>query len=210
MSALSLLNEFRPLFRMLEEPLHRSPAYFAPLARQAAIPRFGGLAGFNGPAVQLSDEGSAFTVEAELPGVRREDLNVSIGENGRRLTIRGSRATRSSQAPSHEAPANADAAATTEPASGMSARSPVQSSSLIFSVDAASSSVPTTAKSTDVSAPTPVTPTAPTPESSFTFSRTLWLPEVVDAAKVTAQLKDGMLTLTIPKAEAAQVDVVVM
>jgi HSP20 family molecular chaperone IbpA len=86
----------------------------------------------------------------------------------------------------------------------------MQVSSLTFSVDTASSSTPTTAKSSDVTAPTPATHTTPTPESSFTFSRTLWLPEVVDAAKVTAQLKDGMLTLTIPKAEAAQVDVVVM
>jgi HSP20 family molecular chaperone IbpA len=207
MSALSLLNEFRPLFRMLEEPLHRSSPYYAPLARQAAIPRFGGLAGFNGPAVQLLDEGSVFTVEAELPGVRREDLNVSIGENGRQLTIRGSRATRFSQAESHERPAKVDAAVTTEPASGMPVCSPLQSASLTCSLDASLSSTSPTAKSTDVAASTPA---APTPESSFTFSRTLWLPEVVDAAKVTAQLKDGMLTLTIPKAEAAQVDVVVM
>jgi HSP20 family molecular chaperone IbpA len=42
-------------------------------------------------------------------------------------------------------------------------------------------------------------------ERSFTgssrFSRTVWLPRPADAAKVKAKLTDGILTLTIPKAE---------
>lgn len=33
------------------------------------------------------------------------------------------------------------------------------------------------------------------------FSRTVWLPQVVDENKVSAKLADGVLTLTIPKAD---------
>jgi HSP20 family molecular chaperone IbpA len=33
------------------------------------------------------------------------------------------------------------------------------------------------------------------------FSRTIWLPRPVDPNKVSAKLQDGILTLTIPKAE---------
>lgn len=37
--------------------------------------------------------------------------------------------------------------------------------------------------------------------SNAMFSRTVWLPKAVDAAGVTAELKDGVLTVSIPKAE---------
>ena len=33
------------------------------------------------------------------------------------------------------------------------------------------------------------------------FSRTVWLPRPVDASKVSAKLNDGILTVTVPKAE---------
>lgn len=36
------------------------------------------------------------------------------------------------------------------------------------------------------------------------FQRTIRLPEAVDAAKVDASLKDGILTLSVPKAEEAR------
>lgn len=41
------------------------------------------------PNVHLSDEGDHYFVEAEVPGIRKENLDVSIGDNGRSLTIRG-------------------------------------------------------------------------------------------------------------------------
>lgn len=36
---------------------------------------------------------------------------------------------------------------------------------------------------------------------SASFSRTVWLPRPVDGANIKAKLLDGVLTLTIPKAE---------
>ncbi|HRF91211.1 MAG TPA: Hsp20 family protein, partial [Desulfobacter postgatei] len=40
--------------------------------------------------------------------------------------------------------------------------------------------------------------------SSTTFSRSFTLPDEVDAEKVDATLKDGILYLTLPKSEAAK------
>jgi len=40
--------------------------------------------------------------------------------------------------------------------------------------------------------------------TSGTFSRSLRLPVEVDAEKVSAEMKDGVLTVTLPKAEAAK------
>lgn len=40
--------------------------------------------------------------------------------------------------------------------------------------------------------------------SSTTFSRSFTLPDEVDAEKVDAALKDGILYLTLPKSEAAK------
>lgn len=37
--------------------------------------------------------------------------------------------------------------------------------------------------------------------SSSTFTRTVWLPRPVDGESVSAKLLDGVLTLTIPKAD---------
>ncbi|WP_028317973.1 Hsp20/alpha crystallin family protein [Desulfobulbus elongatus] len=43
-----------------------------------------------------------------------------------------------------------------------------------------------------------------TERPATTFSRSFTLPYEVDAAKVTATLKDGLLTMTLPKSEAAK------
>ncbi|KAG2362160.1 HSP20-like chaperone [Suillus spraguei] len=37
--------------------------------------------------------------------------------------------------------------------------------------------------------------------SSATFIRTVWLPRPIDSSKVSAKLQDGILTMTVPKAE---------
>lgn len=39
---------------------------------------------------------------------------------------------------------------------------------------------------------------------SSIFSRTVWLPEPVESTQVTAKLEDGVLTVTVPKADAKQ------
>ncbi|HTJ00778.1 MAG TPA: Hsp20/alpha crystallin family protein [Dongiaceae bacterium] len=117
----------------------------APLARTAQV--FGGWA----PALDLYEDKDSFIIKAELPGVKKEDVKVSL-ENGT-LTISGER---ESEVKAEEAEAHHV-------------------------------------------------------ERYFgRFQRSLSLPTTVAADKVKAQYKDGVLTVTLPKTEAAkpkQIDV---
>lgn len=41
------------------------------------------------PAIDVSEDGNNYIVEAELPGVKKEDVDVRIGDGGRSVTIEG-------------------------------------------------------------------------------------------------------------------------
>lgn len=41
------------------------------------------------PAVDISEEGGNYILEAELPGVKKENVQVRIGDGGRSVTIEG-------------------------------------------------------------------------------------------------------------------------
>ncbi|KAG8860266.1 hypothetical protein FRB91_004054 [Serendipita sp. 411] len=41
-------------------------------------------------SLDMVDKGDTFSIEADLPGVKKENLNVRIGDNGRSLVIEGS------------------------------------------------------------------------------------------------------------------------
>ncbi len=88
-----LLNEFRPLFRMFDEPFARSPAAFSrsPFFDEA----FTGFPRFSRPAIDVREEGNSYIVEADLPGVQKENVEVSVGDGGRSVTIEGKIVTRS-------------------------------------------------------------------------------------------------------------------
>ncbi|HOB73971.1 MAG TPA: Hsp20/alpha crystallin family protein [Phycisphaerae bacterium] len=96
------------------------------------------------PAVNVWEDGNNLFLEAELPGVAREDLEISAA--GNELTIRGR-------------------------------RNPCQGENLVYHRQ----------------------------ERGYgEFSRVLTLPVEVDTDKIEATLRDGVLTLTLPKAEAAK------
>ena len=97
------------------------------------------------PSIDMIDKDDHVLVRAEIPGVNKDDLNVSISENV--LTIKGDT--------KHEE----------KKESGDYFRQEI---------------------------------------SRTSFSRSITLPVAVDAAKVTATLNDGMLEVTIGKAEAAK------
>ncbi|KAF9783444.1 HSP20-like chaperone [Thelephora terrestris] len=114
----NFLREFRPLFRMLEDPfLGRAPVAYSGRGRSVFDDPLLGLAqsGLR-PAVDVAEEGNSYIIEAELPGVRKEDINVEIGENGRSVTIQGKivRRARQQEQPIIDAPANAEAQASSE------------------------------------------------------------------------------------------------
>ena len=109
----NFFREFRPLFRVLEDPFFgRAPFAYNGRGRSVFDDPFFGLArsGLH-PAVDVAEEGNSYIIEAELPGVRKEDINVEVGDNGRSVTIQGKivRRPRQQEQPNSEASANGEA-----------------------------------------------------------------------------------------------------
>lgn len=105
---------------------------------------YGWRFGDGSPRTNLYDNGDAFEIRAEVPGLSKEDLNIRI--QGNYLELGGAR----------------------------------------------KSDAPEGCKSHRVE------------RGAFSFTRSLTLPADVDVEKVDATLKDGILTLSLPKAEAAK------
>jgi HSP20 family protein len=100
------------------------------------------------PAMDVAERGDAYVVQAELPGLSPEQVDVSFEKNV--LTIRGTK------------PASFDSSTDGE--------------LRIFAAERVSGS----------------------------FERSVRLPEFVDADRISANFANGLLTITVPKAEAAQ------
>ncbi|KAG8925531.1 hypothetical protein FRC02_009610 [Tulasnella sp. 418] len=171
--SLSLFNELRPLFRLLEDP------FLSPFSTQVPSHHHQHRHNSNNllnalrqPAIDVSEEDHRYIIEAELPGVKKENINVFVGDNGRSVTIEGRDYAKSSEsaAPSDEAE-NKEATPATP--SNETAVQKSSQSNLISSER----------------------------RSRTQFTRTVWLPRAVDGTKVSAKLVDGILTLDIPKME---------
>jgi HSP20 family protein len=100
------------------------------------------------PPVDIYETESAFVVEADLPGVHEENVNIQFDRNA--LTISG---TRAATLPARE-----------------------KAQLRVFSAE----------------------------RLSGTFSRSVRLPEHVDAEKIEASFSNGVLTVTVPKAAGAR------
>ncbi|KZT34365.1 HSP20-like chaperone [Sistotremastrum suecicum HHB10207 ss-3] len=169
----NLFNEFRPLFRLLEEPFTH-PA-FVPYSRRLGL----GDSFLNSqmfrPSVDVSEEGKTYVVEAELPGVKKENIDVRIGANGQSVTIEGHINSRLRNSTGDTSPEVDTAKAT-----GGEEQTSI--------VPAETSNQISTER----------------PFAGTRFTRTVWLPRPVDATKVSAKLEDGILTLRVPRAEDQQ------
>jgi HSP20 family molecular chaperone IbpA len=84
-----LFNEFRPLFRLLEEPLSGRFGAFGIPSRSIFDDPFFTAPRLARPAVDIAEDGNHYVVETELPGVKKEDVEVRIGDGGRSITIEG-------------------------------------------------------------------------------------------------------------------------
>lgn len=100
------------------------------------------------PAMDVAEKHDAYVVQAELPGLAPDQVDVSFEKNV--LTIRGTK------------PASFDSKSDGE--------------LRIFAAERVSGS----------------------------FERSVRLPEFVDAERISASFNNGLLTITVPKAEAAQ------
>ncbi|KZP17986.1 hypothetical protein FIBSPDRAFT_864384, partial [Athelia psychrophila] len=79
-----LFNDMYPLFRLLEEPLNRQAAFHAhPSRRSVYDDPFSHPSNTLRPTLDVTEQGNDYIVEAELPGVKKENLEVRIGDSGR-------------------------------------------------------------------------------------------------------------------------------
>ncbi|THH01575.1 hypothetical protein EW026_g1164 [Hermanssonia centrifuga] len=109
--ARQFFREFRPFFHMLEEPLGRSPAYMGfPRNRSLLDDPFFRHPESLRPAVDVTEHGDNYVVEAEVPGVKKENLQVRVGDGGRSVTIEGNVVERRGVGAGAEATQSADAA----------------------------------------------------------------------------------------------------
>ncbi len=138
-----MLNDFAPLFRLHDDMNRMFEGFFedAPALRPYAATY---------PALNAWEQGDAAFVEAELPGLTMDDVEVYV--TGNELTIAGRRNIGEQDREPHLQGANWHRR---ERAQGR-------------------------------------------------FSRSITLPWDIDADKVEARLVDGVLTVTLPKAEHAR------
>ncbi len=97
------------------------------------------------PSFDIRETPEAYVFEADLPGIRREDVEINL--TGNRITITGKREARTRKENEN-----------------------------VFILE----------------------------RSNGSFTRSFNLPDGVDAGKVAADLKDGVLTLTLPKVPEVQ------
>jgi HSP20 family protein len=129
-------------FAQLREQVDRQ---FGDFMNQGGLPGLANRAfGRQFPAINVWDEGEALVAEAELPGLKHEELDISVV--GSELTIKGERKPVTEEGMSYHRRERGTGA----------------------------------------------------------FTRVLRLPVEVDAERVEATLRDGVLTIRMPKAEAAK------
>ncbi|KAG9045208.1 hypothetical protein FS837_006822 [Tulasnella sp. UAMH 9824] len=193
-----LFNEFRPFFRMFDDAAFR-PFAVQPSRRFRAHEfedpfesLFSRSSPFGGRTarVDLKEEGNNYVIEAEVPGVKKENLDVTVGDHGRSITIEGRVFGRS--ADSQQPQSAGDATNASESAASQAVEGGASSSS---------STVLTQQQQggTEVSTNVGGQHQQPQWETRSSFSRTIWLPRPVDSSKVSGKLEDGVLRLEIPK-----------
>ncbi|KAG8927533.1 hypothetical protein FRC00_002063 [Tulasnella sp. 408] len=202
----ALFNEFRPVFQMLDEPFFADP--FAIVPQRHNSQTNSRVSPWNKitrtPHVHLNDEADKFVIEAEVPGVPKENLDVSIGDNGRSVTIKGATFSSSEEVTEEKAKETEEPKAATESQASEEASGdkPATAEGTDLNHSDASPAtkapgVPDTSKETTDTKKEPQT--QPRWSTRSSFERKIWLPKPVDAQKVAARLENGILTLEVPK-----------
>lgn len=171
--AMSLSLFFPPEFRSVVRSLEDSANHGLPLARGPISfdPR---LSRNTTPAIDVTESATGYQVLAELPGVKKSDVELIVGDNGRSLTIRGQVSGRS----------RAEASVDGEEVQTETARS-------VSPDESESKSCPKSATKHLYSERTY------TPNTKFL--RTIQFPRAVDPNQVKATMADGVLCVTLAR-----------
>jgi len=132
------------------------------------------------PNVELHEEHDSYVVEAEVPGYKKEDIQVHVGDNGRSITISGT-VTKGQQS-------RAEPRAQAQPDGSSGSQAQQQSNKGDTAVS----------KNNENRINTSTAHGSSFLRSSW-FSRTVWLPRPVNGKAVSAKLDHGVLTLRVPK-----------
>lgn len=139
------------------------------------------------PRVDVRDRGPEVVIEADLPGVRREDLSIRFDSGT--LIVEGRRDRVTDSAPlGGNGDASPEASADEADASGTDANG----------TDAEPSSDATNGNDRNDR-----TVWSHRERVTGRFRRTFRLPETVDVSRIRAESRDGVLTITLPKLEQA-------
>jgi HSP20 family protein len=148
------------------------------------------------PAVNIKETDKDFQIEVAAPGLRKEDFQIQLDHNT--LTLSAQRESRSGYEPADQGQESGQAAATGEQTSGSGDQGADQNSGV-----SRPAGDPTAAMQTG-SQNQPGRYTRR--EFSYTsFQRSFTLPETVEAEGISANYQDGILLITVPKREQAQV-----
>ncbi|KAH8556644.1 HSP20-like chaperone [Umbelopsis sp. PMI_123] len=162
-------------FALLEEPMFN-------VARRNAFPSMQSLMRY--PATDIRETKEAYILEAELPGIRKEDVDIEFQDNT--LVLRGKM-----ERSSHHQSDNVQASAATPESTATSTE--------VTNSETGETSV-VTKEDTDKD----LTPHWWSNERiTGSFSRSFSFPASVQSDAIKAAYKDGVLSIIIPKAEKA-------
>ncbi|KAG6820180.1 hypothetical protein H0H93_004311 [Arthromyces matolae] len=162
------------MFRILEEPITRADFGFGRNALFNGFNRPALGVGFSRPALDVREEGDKYVLEAELPGVRKDNIEVRIGDAGKSVTIEGRVIESRGEPQNGESTKVAEAGADTS--------------------SAVTNAVATDEVGNQISSERSFV-------HNTSFRRTVWLPRPVDGEDVAAKLDHGILTITVKKAQ---------
>ena len=174
---------------MLEEPLTRGAPtlYGFPHRSFLADPFFTSPSTVH-PALDITEEGDNYTVEAELPGIKKENIDISVGDGGRSVTIQGRTLGR-------RAGDSSESTIETSTSQGEGVHICCRDPPVSLKIGAGTGAVVSSEK------PSNQLTTERLYSGTSSFTRTVWLPRPVDSSKITAKLSDGILTLKAQKME---------
>ncbi|CAE6385437.1 hypothetical protein RSOLAG22IIIB_00839 [Rhizoctonia solani] len=138
-------------------------------------PDWSGFGSERTPSLDWFEQDTSYTLQLEIPGVRREDMTMHVSDDGRSLTIEG----KTEKLGGYLGLGGGDERPKTTTSGRIKRvrRTMADGTIVVISRTEKKHSVGTTVK----------------------FTRTVSLPSYVDGKRIAAKLENGILTVTIPK-----------
>ncbi|KAB8345918.1 hypothetical protein FH972_022972 [Carpinus fangiana] len=193
-------SEFGPLFRFLDDYAEHSSTRAE--TKPTASSPYSSPTHFR-PKFDIAETETAYELFGDLPGVAQQDLSVEFPD-AQTLTVSGKVVRRTPKSDGTKASATDD-----DTASVKERQASVEDDDEFMQVEKASEQEQTTEQPQ---------PKPETPKFKFhalerklgQFSRTFTFPSPVDTDSVTASLRDGVLSLVVPKSTKAGVKKIVI